>query len=263
MGVGGDDVAELQNILGEKSNQLTDLEAKLEAAEAEVGKLERDLLISRNLLDESQMNCVHLGNCLREAREEAQTHLCAANNRASDYNKLRGSALKIRTLFERLKSSVSSADVSSFADSLQSLAQSLTNSANDNGDDGTATELRECVHVLAKRVGILVRHRAELIDRYTKAEAAQQQLTKELDQSKEQTRRKYRIVGQVVHIERQIVKPSSVVQAECKSESRQSGLVSGPTEASPYGLAVGCEFFVVTVAMLPDTAVHPPPGTAS
>ncbi|XP_076904272.1 autophagy-related protein 11-like [Bidens hawaiensis] len=323
----GDDVAELQNILGEKSNQLTDLEAKLEAAKAEVGKLERDLLISRNLLDESQMNCVRLENCLREAREEAQTHLCAANNRASDYNRLRGSALKIRTLFERLKSSVSSADVSSFADSLQSLAQSLTNSANDNGDDGTTTEFRECVHILAKRVGILVRHRAELIDRYTKAEAAQQQLTKELDQSKElvntlyikhQTEKQANkekisygrlelheiaafvlnasgyytainrncshyylspesaalyaddvlhglvyIVGQVVHIERQTVKPSSVVQAECKSESSHSGLVSGPTEGNPYGLAAGCEFFVVTVAMLPDTAVHPPPGTAS
>ncbi|KAI3801700.1 hypothetical protein L1987_29812 [Smallanthus sonchifolius] len=324
----GDLVEELQNILEQKSNQLTELEAKLEAAKYEVAKLARDLEISRNLLDESQMNCAHLENCLQEARKESQTHLCAANNRASDYNKLRGSTLKIRGFFQRLKSSVSSADVSSFADSLQSLAQSITNSANDNGDDSTA-EFRECIHVLAKKVSILARHRAELIDRYTKAEVAQQQLTKELDQNKELVNTLYMkhqsekqankekisfgrlelheiaafvlntagyytainrngshyylspesaalyadsvphrpayIVGQIVHIQRQTVKssPPSAVQAEYKSGSSQSGLISGPTEANPYGLAVGCEFFVVTVAMLPDTATHPPPAAAS
>ncbi|MCD7460708.1 hypothetical protein HAX54_044251 [Datura stramonium] len=40
------------------------------------------------LLDESQMNCAHLENCLHEAREEAQTHLCAADRRASEYSAL-------------------------------------------------------------------------------------------------------------------------------------------------------------------------------
>ncbi|KAF5804894.1 putative Ubiquitin-like domain superfamily [Helianthus annuus] len=318
----------MQNILEEKSNQLTELEAKLEAAKDEVATLARDLEISRNLLDESQVNCVHLEKCLHEARKEARTHLCAANSKASDYNKLRGSTLKIRSLFERLKSSVSSADVSSFADSLQSLSQSLTNSANDGGDDGTA-EFRECVHMLAKKVGILARHRAELVDRYTKAEAAQQQLTKELDESKALVNTLYLkhqsekqankekisigrlelheiaafvlntagyytainrncshyylspesaalyadsvphnptcIVGQIVHIERQTVKPSPPVQTDHNGASSQSGLIPGPTDANPYGLAVGCEFFVVTVAMLPDTAVHtpPPPAAAS
>lgn len=53
------------------------------------------------------------------------------------------------------------------------------------------------------------------------------------------------IVGQIVHIERQTVKEVN----------------SG--DGNPYGLAVGCEFFVVTVAMLPETAVPPPPAAAS
>lgn len=67
------------------------------------------------------------------------------------------------------------------------------------------------------------------------------------------------IVGQIVHIERQTVKPSPV-EAEHKSGSSQSTLSS---DANPYGLAVGCEFFVVTVAMLPDTDIYPPPAVAA
>lgn len=60
----------------------------------------------------------------------------------------------------------------------------LSSSANENGDDGTA-EFRECVCGLAEKVGILTRHRSELIDRYTKAEASDEQLTKELEEKKE------------------------------------------------------------------------------
>lgn len=71
------------------------------------------------------MNCAHLENCLHEAREEAQTHLCAADRKASEYTALRASAVKVRTLFERLKTCVSSAGVAGFADSLRALAQSL------------------------------------------------------------------------------------------------------------------------------------------
>ncbi|XP_023758487.1 autophagy-related protein 11 [Lactuca sativa] len=303
-----DRVMELQNLLEEKSNELTEVEAKLQAAIEEVGKLGRDLEISRKLLDESQMNCAHLENCLHEAREEAQTHLCAADRRASEYNALRGSTLKVRSLFERLKTCVSAGGIAGFADSLNSLAQSLATSANENGDDGTA-EFRECVHVLAKKVGILTRHRAELIDQFTKAEASHEQLTKELEEKKELVNTLYikhqsekqankekisfgrlelheiaafvldksgyykainrncnhyylsqesaalyadnsrqqpaYIVGQIVHIERQTVKEVN----------------SG--DGNPYGLAVGCEFFVVTVAMLPETAVPPPPAAAS
>lgn len=53
--ISGDLVVELQNILEEKSNQLTEFKTKLEAANEEVAKLARDLEISRNLLDESQV----------------------------------------------------------------------------------------------------------------------------------------------------------------------------------------------------------------
>lgn len=72
-----------------------------------------------------QMNCALLENCLHGAREEGQTHLCTVDRRASEYDALCASAVKIRGLFERLKSCVSSVEVAAFADSLHALAQSL------------------------------------------------------------------------------------------------------------------------------------------
>lgn len=71
------------------------------------------------------MNCAHLENCLHEAREEAQTHLCAAERRASEYSALRASAVKMHSLFERLKTCVSSGSPAAFAESLRALSQSL------------------------------------------------------------------------------------------------------------------------------------------
>ncbi|KAI7727750.1 hypothetical protein M8C21_013140 [Ambrosia artemisiifolia] len=310
-----DDLVELQNLLTEKSNQLNETETKLQAAMEEVTRLVSELEISRNLLDESQMNCAHLENCLHEAREEAQTHLCTADRRAAEYTSLRASAVKIRSLFERLKVCVSSGGVASFAESLRALAQSLTNSANENGDDGI-NEFRECVRMLAEKVGMLTRQRAELIDRYTKTETSHEQLAKELEEKKEVVNTLYtklqsekqvnkekisfgrlelheigafvlneaghyeainrncthyylssesvalftdhlphrpsHIVGQIVHIERQTVK-SSPAQTP----------TMGSSELNPYGLSVGCEYFVVTVAMLPDTTIHSPTAAAS
>lgn len=63
---------------------------------------------------------------MHEAREEAQTHLCAADRRASEYSALRASAVKMRSLFERLRTCVYvTGGVAAFADSLRALAQSL------------------------------------------------------------------------------------------------------------------------------------------
>ncbi|XP_024159178.1 autophagy-related protein 11 isoform X4 [Rosa chinensis] len=84
-----------------------------------------ELDTNRKLLDESQMNCAHLENCLHEAREEAQTHLFAADRRASEYSALRASAVKMRGLFERLRSCVNAQGMTGFVESLRSLAQSL------------------------------------------------------------------------------------------------------------------------------------------
>lgn len=70
------------------------------------------------------------------------------------------------------------------------------------------------------------------------------------------------IVGQIVHIERQTVKSSPVraerVTTTTSTGSGQFALNSGSTGTNPYGLPVGCEYFVVTVAMLPDTTIHSP-----
>ncbi|XP_076910787.1 autophagy-related protein 11-like [Bidens hawaiensis] len=311
---GGD--AELQNLLTEKSNQLNEMETKLQAAMEEVTRLVSELEISRNLLEQSQMNCAHLENCLHEAREEAQTHLCAADRKAAEYTALRASVVKIRSLFERLKTCVSSSGVAGFAESLRALAQSLATSANENGDDGI-NEFRECIRVFMEKVLLLTRQRAELIDRYTKAETSHEQLAKDLEEKKElantlymklQTEKQVNkekisfgrlelheiaafvlnaaghyeainrncthyylssesvalftdhlphrptyIVGQIVHIEKQAVK-SSPVQSPTATTSSM-----GSSQLNPYGLPAGCEYFIVTVAMLPDaTTIHSP-----
>ncbi|THG02835.1 hypothetical protein TEA_027830 [Camellia sinensis var. sinensis] len=329
-------VLELQNTLADKSNQLSETETKLKALVEEVSKLERELEISRKLLDESQMNCAHLENCLHEAREEAQTHLCAADRRALEYSALRASAVKMRSLFERLRTCVSSGGVAGFADSLRALAQSLANSVNDSEDDGTA-EFRECIRVFADKVGVLSRHRAEVLERYSKAEATNEQLKKELEEKKELVSALYikhqhekqankekisfgrlevheiaafvlnsaghyeainrncpsyylsaesvalfldhlpnrptYIIGQIVHIERQIVRPPlspTSVRAESSRGDQVNFLTppdTGTTRLSlnsgsisnPYGLPIGCEYFIVTVAMLPDTTIHSQP----
>ncbi|KAK6136259.1 hypothetical protein DH2020_029990 [Rehmannia glutinosa] len=177
-------VMELQKALAEKSSQLGNAETKIQGLMDEVSKLGRELETNQKLLDESQMNCAHLENCLHEARKEAQTNLCAADRRASEYSALRVSAVKMRGLFERLRSCVLSAGVATFSDSLRGLAQSLGSAANESNDDSTA-EFRECLRVLADKVGVLSRQRAELLDRQSKTEAAYEQLSKELGEKKE------------------------------------------------------------------------------
>ncbi|KAL2482870.1 Autophagy-related protein 17 [Forsythia ovata] len=325
--VSNDLVLGLQSALAEKSNQLSNVEIKLQALVEEVSKLERDLENSRKLVDESQINFAHLENCLNEAREEAQIHLHAADCRASEESALHTSAIEARRLFERLRSCISSAEMTGFSDSLRALAQSLSNSTNENEDDITA-EFRECIHVFAKKVDGLSRDRFELLDRSSKAKAEVEQLKEELDEKTElvntlymkhqleeqankekisfgrlevheiaafvlnsagnyeainrhcpyyylsaesvalfadhlPTRPSY-IVGQIVHIERQTVKslPSTpnrdIPTPTSDTETSRLILNSGST-SNPYGLPVGCEYFVVTVAMLPNTSVLTPP----
>ncbi|OWM89982.1 hypothetical protein CDL15_Pgr012619 [Punica granatum] len=335
---GSDDlVTELRILLVERSNELSEIETKLKAAMEENAMLSRELEARQKLLDESQMNCAHLENCLHEAREEAQTHLCAAERRASEYSALRASAVKMRGLFERLRACVyGPGSVAGFPDSLRALAQSLTNSLNENEDDGMA-EFRKCMGVLAERVSFLSKHRLELLDNVPKLEAANEKLRKEFEEKEELIKTMYKklqlekqankekisfgrlevheraafilnsnghyeaisrncpnyylssesvalfadrrparpayIVGQIVHIERQVAKPmglpsnpywadpSKVELTESTSAEQgtdSSGSCSGST---PYGLPVGCEFFIVTVAMLPDPAIHSLPAS--
>lgn len=71
------------------------------------------------------MNCAHLENCLHEAREEARINKCAAERRAAEYEAIRSSALKIHSLFERLRGCITAPGVPGLADSLRSLSLSL------------------------------------------------------------------------------------------------------------------------------------------
>ncbi|XP_068653254.1 autophagy-related protein 11-like [Aristolochia californica] len=319
-------LVELETALANKSNQCTETVGNLKAAMEEVSNLRREVDVNRKLLDECQMNCAHLENCLHEAREEAHTNLCAADRRASEYSALRTSALKIRSLFERLRACVTApSGVAGFANSIRALALSLASSANENEDDGTA-DIRACIRVLAEKVSFLSRQREELLERYSQAEAAQTHLTKELEEKKElvkslyakhqverqankekisfgrfevhelaafvlnfaghyeainrncsnyylseesvalfaenlPTRPKY-IIGQIVHIERKTVRSQNSSQGDLVDilSSDPSTQLAAPGTGSMsnlYSLPVGCEYFIVTVAMLPDT-IHSP-----
>lgn len=57
-------------------------------------------------------------------------------------------------------------------------------SINDNEDDDTA-EFRKCIQVLADKVNFLWRDREELLGKYPKFEAANEQLKKELEDKRE------------------------------------------------------------------------------
>jgi autophagy-related protein 11 len=60
------------------------------------------------------------------------------------------------------------------------------------------------------------------------------------------------IIGQIVHIERRIAKlPSHGDQMEA-SRLDSGGRRSPASMLNPYNLPVGCEYFLVTVAMIPD-----------
>ncbi|VFQ61293.1 unnamed protein product [Cuscuta campestris] len=179
-----DVVIELQKALSEKSSQLNEAENEIKRLRNEVDKLNGGLENKRKLLDESQMNCAHLENCLHEAREEAQTHLCAAERRASEYSTLRSSAVKMRSLFERLRACILSGGTAGFAESLCALSLSLANSINEKEEDSTA-EFRECVRVLAEKVGALSKSRSELQERCSNAEASNKLLMAECEEKKE------------------------------------------------------------------------------
>ncbi|KAL1563512.1 autophagy-related protein 11-like [Salvia divinorum] len=319
-------LVELQNELAEKSSQLDNAEGKIQALTDEISRLVEDLDASRKLLNESQMNCAHLENCLHEAREEAQTHLCAIDSRASEYNALHASVVNMCGLFARLRSCVSSVEVVAFADTLLALSQSLYSSSSEV-DDASASELCECIQTLADKVGLLSRERAEFLERSTETEAANKLLNKELEEKNESvntlylkhhlekqenkdnvclghlevhavaafvlnssghyeainsscpyyflsaecvasftenvSRNQSYILGKVVHIEQRVVKPpppadgSRDTVTSDESGGNQSTL-DRDSIPNPYGLPVGCEFYVVTAAMLPDSVVASP-----
>lgn len=67
------------------------------------------------------------------------------------------------------------------------------------------------------------------------------------------------ILGQVVHIERGVVMPppsSTPDEGQKESGSKESTLDQDRGSTPPYGLPFGCEYFVVTVAMLPEIGVR-------
>lgn len=299
-----DSVLELQQALEEKSNQLIETEKQLNAAMVEIGSLRADLEANQNLLDESQMNCAHLENCLHEAREEARTNLCAADRRASEYSALRTSTVRIHSLIERFRNCVTeNVGRASFADTLRSLSLSLASSVGEDEDD-CAVVFRLSVGVLSDKVGLLSRQRSELLERCSRAEAALKEKTEQINSlySKHQIEKQASkekisfvrldvhelacfylnssgnyeaihrssfnyylssesvalftehysgrppyIIGQIVHIERKKVEADS---------SNNNNI----RKANPYGLQAGCEYFIVTVAMLPDAICSAAPS---
>ncbi|XP_062223904.1 autophagy-related protein 11-like [Phragmites australis] len=310
-------VSELQNTLDEKSKQLGETESKLCAVMDEVNSLKKELEYTQGRLDESQMNCAHLENCLHEAREDARTNKCSADRRAVEYDALRSSALRIHGLFERLNNCVTAPGMTGFAESLRSLALSLASSVKKDEADSTI-QFQQCIKVLADKVTLLSRQSAELLERYLRVEAAHKNLAKEMEEMKElvknvysklqlekqvskekisfgrfqvhelavfvrnpaghyeainrncsnyylseesvalftehHTRHPAYIIGQIVHIEWRIVHTDQMGGAASRPDS-SGGRRSPASMVNPYSLPPGCEYFMVTVAMLPD-ALH-------
>lgn len=305
-------VLELENTIDKKSKQLDEAEDKLSSVMGEVNSLKKELENAQGLLDESQINCAHLENCLHEAREEARTNKCSADRRAVEYDALRSSALRIHGLFERLNNCVTAPGMSGFADSLRSLALSLASSVKKDEADSTI-QFQQCIKILADKVSFLSRQSDELVERYSRVEAAHGTLVRELEEKKTLINNLYSklqlekqaskekisvghfdvhelavfvrnpaghyeainrsrsnyflseesvalftephlprqpayIIGQIVHIERRAAK--HVDQNE--ASPRPGGHRRSALNSNPYGLPAGCEYFVVTVAMLPD-----------
>ncbi|KAI9125779.1 hypothetical protein K1719_003197 [Acacia pycnantha] len=80
------------------------------------------------------------------------------------------------------------------------------------------------------------------------------------------------IFGQIVHIEHQVVKAMPLISTQPEHarvdqpisdmETDRLSLNSG-SSSNPYGLPIGCDYFVVTVAMLPDRTIHSPSPSRS
>lgn len=74
-------------------------------------------------------------------------------------------------------------------------------SSNDKEDDDLA-EFRKCIRVLASKVGSLSLHREELLDKYSRIEATNEQLRKELEEKMDQVKtyyNKHQLEKQVTH----------------------------------------------------------------
>lgn len=67
------------------------------------------------------------------------------------------------------------------------------------------------------------------------------------------------IIGQIVHIERKIVRTQLLPYEQMDDLNSDAGVIPPRSLSNPYNLPVGCEYFIVTVAMLPDT-IHSSPS---
>eukprot|EP00262_Sarcandra_glabra_P000971 TRINITY_DN10990_c0_g5_i1.p1 TRINITY_DN10990_c0_g5~~TRINITY_DN10990_c0_g5_i1.p1 ORF type:complete len:271 (-),score=39.34 TRINITY_DN10990_c0_g5_i1:226-1038(-) len=68
------------------------------------------------------------------------------------------------------------------------------------------------------------------------------------------------IIGQIVHIERKtVIRADNGDRVDLLSSVTTNRITAGSGPAlNPYNLPVGCEYFIVTVAMLPETVFSPP-----
>ncbi|KAL8037311.1 hypothetical protein ABFX02_11G031200 [Erythranthe guttata] len=205
-------------------------------------------------------------------QNDAETKIEALINEVSKFE--RESEIN-RNLLDRLRSCATSAD---FADSLRVLAQSLVRAGEESNEDSTF-KLRECIEIIADKVGALSRQCEDLEenrDLANKERISFNQLQVDeiaaflLNASGQyqainrdcpyyylspdsisllSDNRPSYIIGQVVHIERRTVEsPLSETGTGRLTSSQES-------TPNPYGLPIGCEYFVVTTAILPDTNV--------
>ncbi|KAI5055331.1 hypothetical protein GOP47_0030476 [Adiantum capillus-veneris] len=302
----------LQEVFLQKTKYCIAVEEKLQIALSDADCVRKELQEKAGLLRECQFNCAELETSLHQAREESRIKQCSLDRKATEYNTLRTSSVRLRGLLERLRHCVSASTGggTELAESLRALTVALV--SNEGGDDGTA-DFCVCVKGLAERVGKLAQQQADLLEHCSLVETSKGQLATELESKVEMLKNQYAkrkldkqvnkqkicytrfqvhelamfsingsgfyeainrgcpnyylsdesvalflqnlrerpqyIIGQIVHIERNVVRPLVPPNQMINSFTDISSTAAGN---NPYGLPYGTVYFVVTLAMVPD-----------
>ncbi|XP_047942536.1 autophagy-related protein 11-like [Salvia hispanica] len=231
-------LAELQNALADKSSQLDDAKAKIQASTDEISRLRGDLDANQKLLDESQTLAIKVGLLSSQRAEflERSTKAEAANKQLK--KELEEKKELVNTLYVKLnlEKQANKEKICLGRLEIHELAAFVLNSS------GHYEAInRSCPYYFLS---------VESVALFTENASPNQSY----------------IIGKVVHVERRVVKPppptleqaddSSDTLASSESGGNQSTVDQGSIP-NPYGLPVGCEYFIVTIAMLPEAVLFP------
>ncbi|KAH7289236.1 hypothetical protein KP509_31G065300 [Ceratopteris richardii] len=179
----------LQDLLTQKNKYCIALEEKLQLALSDADCAHKELQEKAGLLRECQFNCAELETSLHLAREESRIKQCSVDRKVAEYNTLRTSSVKLRSLLERLHHCISSPSggCMELSESLRVLVASLPSDAD---GDGTA-DFCACIKGLAERIGKLAQQQSDLLEHCNLVETSKGQLATELEKKVELLKNQY------------------------------------------------------------------------